>query len=265
MDLYLDGTAEYYGARELPSEDREANVLIVDPNGKSTFLTTPEAKANDNLELLTMEVALRTNGSAEVTGNTVVVGQTAPSYRRGYESASTRKNALEQSWGQVFPGLTVQKVSVSDTSKIEDDVKLDYQLQIPRYAESAPNGLRFSPFGSGRGYTQTFASLAERRFDLVMQNPWATEQTFRYTLPEGYVIGELPAKVTEKTEFGELSLEYALEGKTVVCKSRFAIDVARVKADAYPKFRAFLLRVDQAFSRKLIATKVGGTTASAAP
>jgi tetratricopeptide (TPR) repeat protein len=38
-DLYLDGTAEDHGSRELPGEDRGASVLIVEPEGKSRSTT----------------------------------------------------------------------------------------------------------------------------------------------------------------------------------------------------------------------------------
>src|SRR5512140_364919 len=47
--LFLDGTAEFHSSRELPSADHRANVLIVDmEQGKSTFMVTPEANAEDN-------------------------------------------------------------------------------------------------------------------------------------------------------------------------------------------------------------------------
>jgi hypothetical protein len=38
LDLYLDGTADFHGSRELPSADRVANVLIVEPDGSSRFI-----------------------------------------------------------------------------------------------------------------------------------------------------------------------------------------------------------------------------------
>ena len=44
LDLFLDGTAEFHGATSCPSADRVADVLVVEPDGKSRFLVTPEAK-----------------------------------------------------------------------------------------------------------------------------------------------------------------------------------------------------------------------------
>ena len=42
-----------------------------------------------------------------------------------------------------------------------------------------------------------------------------------------------------------------------------AFTVARVKAADYPAFRAFLVRVDQAFSRRLFSPGAGKQTAHA--
>ncbi|WNG24156.1 DUF3857 domain-containing protein [Cystobacter fuscus] len=249
--LYLDGTAEFHSARELPSADRVANVLVVEPGGKASFLTTPEAKPDDNATRLAMDVTLRPDGSAEVGGATTVGGQMAPEYRRAYSSVSSRKSTFERAWAQSFPGLTVRDVKLNDTTRLDDDVKVDFRMAIPRFAEAIPGQLRFLPFGTGRAYTQTYASLAERRFDLMMSGPWVNRFTFRYTLPAGYSVAELPPTLQEETPFGRVRLTYKQEGQQLVCDGEVALTSARVKADDYAAFRAFLGRVDQGFSRKV--------------
>ncbi|QSQ20011.1 DUF3857 domain-containing protein [Pyxidicoccus parkwayensis] len=263
-DLYLDGTAEFHGAKELPSADRVANVLVVDPNGKSTFLTTPEAKAEENATRLTLDVALSANGAAQVTGASTVAGESAPDYRRAYRPEATRKSTFERAWAQSFPGLTVQEVKLSDTTKLDDDVALDFKMNIPRYAEVLPNGMRFLPFGTGRTYQQAYASLAERRFDLVMQGPWLNSFTLRYALPSGWSVTELPQAVDETTKFGYVKLHYRVDGGKLVAEGEMALTAARVKADDYAEFREFLGRVDRAFGRRVLIQGPGSRTASAA-
>ncbi|WP_163996331.1 DUF3857 domain-containing protein [Pyxidicoccus caerfyrddinensis] len=264
-DLYLDGTAEFHGAKELPSADRVANVLVVDPDGKSTFLTTPEAKAEDNATRLTLDVALSTNGAAQITGASTVAGESAPDYRRAYRPEATRKSTFERAWAQSFPGLTVQEVKLSDTTRLDDDVALDFKMNIPRYAEVLSNGMRFLPFGTGRTYQQAYASLAERRFDLVMQGPWLNSFTLSYTLPAGWTVAELPQAVEENTKFGYVKLTYRVDGGKLVADGEMALTAARVKADDYAEFREFLGRVDRAFGRRVLVQGPGSRTASAAP
>ncbi|HEX8705685.1 MAG TPA: DUF3857 domain-containing protein, partial [Myxococcaceae bacterium] len=170
--MFLDGTAESHGPRELPSADRRANVVIVEPDGHSYFQTTPEATAEENATTLTMNVALKPDGSAVVKGDSTVSGQQAPEYRRAYRAEDTRKKTFERAWAQSFPGLTVHQVGINDTSKLSDNVTMDFHMSIPRYSEVLPGGLlRFLPFGTGRTYQQAYATMPDRRYDLQMQGP----------------------------------------------------------------------------------------------
>jgi hypothetical protein len=263
FQLYLDGTAAFYGASELPTADRVANVLVVNPDGPSQFGTTPEAKAEDNATELRMDVTLGADGSAQANGTTLVKGVHAPDYRRSYQSAASRKATFEQGWAQTFPGLRVTRIDLNDVSRIEEPVQLGFGMEIPRYSEVLPQGLRFHPFGSARGYAQTFAPLVERRYDLVMDSPWATRFAFTYALPPGYSASSLPQDVEETSPFGHLNIKLRVEDGKLKAEGELALTVARVSAKDYPQFRAFLGRVDQAFARKVMVTRVpGNRTAS---
>jgi tetratricopeptide (TPR) repeat protein len=252
-DWFMDGTAEFYGPRELPSADRRATVLIVEPDGTSTFRITPEAKGEENLTRLTMEVTLKADGSAEVKGDSTVAGQQASEYRRAYRTVATRKSTFERAWAQSFPGLTVNEVKLNDTTVLDNDVDLDFQMTIPRYSEVLPGGvLRFLPFGTGRTYQQAYATLVERRFDLVMQGPWMNKFTLIYTLPSGYTVAEVPPPLQEKHSWGHVSLTYRMEGGKLIADGEVLMSSPRIKADDYTAFRTFLGRVDQSFGRKVV-------------
>jgi hypothetical protein len=252
LDWYLDGTAEFHGATEIPISDRRASILVVEPDGKSRFTVTPEARPEDNVTDVQLDLALRPGGAAEVKGESRVRGSAAPEYRRSYQSAATRRTTLEQGWAQTFPGLSVDKVSISDPGKLDQDVALDYELSIPRYAEVGGDTLRFLPFGSRRGYVETYAGLAERRGDLVLDGPSVSRFTFRYRLPSGWSVDALPPDVTSDTGFGKLQLSYALEQGVLICRGELVFSRDRISAREYPAFRAFVAQVDQAFSRKVL-------------
>ncbi|HEY1906630.1 MAG TPA: DUF3857 domain-containing protein [Myxococcaceae bacterium] len=252
LDWYLDGTAEFHGATELPISDRRASVLVVEPDGKSRFTVTPEARPEDNVTDVQLDLALRPGGAAEVKGESRVRGTAAPEYRRSYQSAATRRTTFEQGWAQTFPGLSVDKVSISDPNRLDQDVALDYELSIPRYAEVGGDTLRFLPFGSRRGYVETYAGLAERRGDLVLDGPSVSRFTFRYRLPPGWSVDGLPPDVTTDNGFGKLKLAYTLEQDVLVCRGELVFTRDRISASEYPAFRAFVAQVDQAFSRKVL-------------
>jgi cellulose synthase operon protein C len=265
FDLYLDGTAEFHGASELPSADRVANVLVVEPEGGSRFLTTPEARAEDNLTELNLQVALQPDGSAGLSGGSRAAGQSAPQYRRAYQSPATRKSTLERAWAQTFPGLTVKEVKLSDPTRLDQAVAVDFQMQVPRYAEASPGALRFLAFGSPRSYVQSYAPLVERRYDLVMSTPWTNRFTLRYQLPAGYRIDQVPPAYEETTPFGRVRLVQRVEAGQLVADGELALTTARVKAEDYAAFRAFLGRIDQAFGRKATAVREASTAARPSP
>jgi hypothetical protein len=261
LDLFLDGTAEFHGTKDLPSADRVADVLVVEPQGGSRFLVTPEAKPEDNVSTLDFTVKLAADGSADVKAETGVWGQGAPEYRRSFQSAGARKATLEQQWAQSFPGLTVSTLTVSDTTKLEEPMKLQFQMHAPRYAEVLPMGLRFFPLGAGRAFTQVLAPLTERKSDAVFPGVWANRFTVRYEPPPGYVAQGLPEDFDETTEFGHAQLQVRVENGKPIVTGEMVMAKARIKAAEYPRFRAWLLRVDQAFSRKLTVTTTGSQSA----
>ncbi len=224
-DLFLDGTAEFHGSRELPIADRLAHVLIIDPAGKSSFRTTPEASSDDNRLRFALQVALRANGDGRVQGESKASGTIAPEFRRSYQTTATRKSTIERRWSQTFPGSTVAEVSVSDPGDVDRDLTWRYQLDVPHYAEAlAPAALRFLPFsGLGGSYLQTYAQLAERRFDLILTRPWVNEISVRFTLPTGYLLPDMPPNIDEETKFGHLRISYQWAEGTLSCHAEVAL------------------------------------------
>jgi transglutaminase-like putative cysteine protease/Flp pilus assembly protein TadD len=264
LDLFLDGTAEYHGLKELPSADRLANVLVVEPEGGSRYLVVPPAPAEDNATALEVEASLRPDGSAQLKGATRVVGQEAPQFRRGYQAQATQRPQFEQAWAASFPGARVESLQLSGLQDLGGGVGADFTLAVPRFAEVLEGGLRFFPLGTGRAFVQAFAPLAERRHDLLLSDPFLNRLTFRVQLPPGYRVEELPPAFRDEGPFGRAGLAVAPDGEGgLQVTAELALTTARVRAADYPAFRAWLQRVDQAFNRRLTARRVAGQMARA--
>jgi hypothetical protein len=252
LDWYLDGTAEFHGATELPGADREASILVIEPDGPSRFTTTPAAVAEGNVTDLTLDLALKVAGGADGKAEARMSGTAAPAYRRSYQTVSTRKATLERVWSQTFPGLSVEQVTADGLSQLDRDVTLGFQLRVPRYAEVSPQGLRFLPFLSTRKYLQALAPLAERNRDLVLDEPSVSRFRFRYQLPHGYVAEDIPVASTTHTPFGHARFECRTEGEALECTGEVALTTDRVSVADYAAFRAFLAQIDQAFAQKIL-------------
>ena len=262
LDQFLDGTAEFHGSRELPSGDRVANVLVVEPEAPSRFFTTLEARPEDNTTTVTMDVTLHPDGSANARGTLLAVGQGAPEVRRTYETVATRQATFEQQWAQSYPGVKASEVTVSDPKALEAPATLGFAMTVPRYAEAQPGTLRFYPFGASRTFTQAMAPLAERHFDAVFSEVFENRLTHTYALPPGFGIAELPPEVVESSPFGTLRITTRRLGEKLVVEGLMTLAVARISAKDYPAFRAWLMRVDQAYARKLVVEKADKNTAA---
>jgi transglutaminase-like putative cysteine protease len=250
-DLWLDGTAAYSGSRDLPGEDRGATVLVVNPGAAPRFGRIPEAKPEDNRTTSAFDVTLTPDGAARVRGESVVTGTHAPEYRRAYEAEREQRATFEEAWGRTFPGLKVETVSLSDLSRLEDDVSMRFALSVSRYAIKDGPALAFDPFGTAHGYVESYAPLSRRRFDLVIADPWENLFTYRYELPSGFAVVELPPAATLESPFGSFTIRYQEEAGRVTATGRIAFQVGRVSASEYPAFRAFLEKLDAAMARRV--------------
>lgn len=257
LDLWLDGTAEWSGTRELPEADRGAEVLVVRPEGKSTFLTIPEATADLSGSTVVQTVELKGDGSAKVMGATSVRGLPAPGYRRAYASPNGRKASFEQAMARSYPGITVNRLDVSDVTRIEEDVRLEYGLSVPAYAERRGDGLlAFTPFGEGQSHVEAFAPVSTRRHDLLLRHVWRNEFRHVIELPEGWTARSLPPSASVESPFGVATVQVEEEPGRLIFTGALSLSQPRIRPADYPAFRAFLGEVDGLLRRKALVGAV---------
>jgi len=259
LDLYLDGTAEWSGSRELPEADRGAEILIVEPEGGSEFRVTPEAPPELSTTLTSYRVEVDLDGSAALVGTSQVSGLAAAGYRQSYAAASGRASSFERSWARSFPGVKVAGFDISDPRKLEEDVQLSYELVVPGYADvTLDGGLSFSPTRSASELAENFAALSSRRFDLVLRYPWTTSFRYQVELPSGYALTSLPASEVQESPFGSAKVHFTVEGSTLWIEGEVVVSRARVTPEDYPAFRSFLRQVDALLARKVVAGPASG-------
>jgi hypothetical protein len=219
--------------------------------------------AEENQTTLALNITLNADGSAKIKGKNLITGQSAPEYRRTYQTVATRKATFEQSWANSFPGLTVDSIDLSDLTKFDQDVNVNYALSVPRFAEVLDRGLRFYPFGTGRAFAQAFASLTDRKYDLLLPNAFVNKMEYTYELPGGVGELQLPDDVVEDSAFGRARISLKKVDGKVVSTGEIAFTTPRIKATDYPAFRAWLVKVDQAFNRKVTVTGLGSSSTTA--
>jgi hypothetical protein len=258
LDRYLDGTAEFAGLSELPTQDQGVTVLRVGPRGG--FLTeTPVLPSGESRVDRRWRVTLEPSGDAQVDESLIIRGQAAPGWRQHYQTPGERAERYGRVWTGRFPGARLASVEMPDIGDRNVPVTVKASAQVPRFGRaSASGGLDLPVTGRDADFVRTYARLSARRQDLVLAYPWRHDEELAYQLPSGWrMAGAAPPVRTVESRFGRFRLEVEVDGGAVRVKSSLDVTRARIAPADYAGFRAFLSEVDEALDQRL--TVVGRT------
>jgi Tfp pilus assembly protein PilF/transglutaminase-like putative cysteine protease len=265
LDLWLDGTADHSGTGDVPSADRGATVLVIEPVGPPSFGRLPLARPEENRSETTMAFRLAADGSAAVEGTYTQAGARAPALRRAYQSEADRKPSLERSLGQLFPGLRVEQVSFEDLTRLEEPVRQRYLASIPRFARVEGGTLTFNPFGESPSMSNGWATLSARRHPLQLEDPTTSRAVYRVVLPPGSAGAELPSPVQSDGPHLAWALRYLAEAGLVTVEFTMTWKSASVPVADYPAFRDQLIALDRAVARRVSVRLAPGAAAGGTP
>ena len=245
LDLYLDGTAEFAGMAELPSQDQGTMVLRVWPGG-SQLVHTPVLPSATNRALRSWQAKLSADGSATVDEAVTVIGQAAPEWRQHYQTAGERQEKYGKVWNARFPGAVVSALQVHGAEDPNQPVRVVATISVPALAETQAGGLLLPVSSRPPEYLRSYARLSSRRTDLLLAYPWQHEETLTFALPEGISVARLPAPTALSTSFGQFDFQAQLtpDNRSVVVTTRLDIKQHRFTPAAYPEFRKFLGSVE---------------------
>jgi hypothetical protein len=244
-DLWLDGTAEYSGSRELPLQDQGAMALTVALDGTAALRRIPAAAADDNYTRRTVSAELHSDGELQFTGSAYTRGEDAPGLRREYEIPERQRDTFRAGLAEVLPAVQVEDVDVEGAHNLEDDVTVNFRGTLDSFA--GKKSIALAPTWLPRRYVQTLASLERRSEPLVLAAPWTTEEELHFTLPKGARVVSLPDEEKIAGEFGEAQLTYDLKGRDLRVKTHVQFRVTRIQPQEYPQFRDFCAQVERAF------------------
>jgi tetratricopeptide (TPR) repeat protein/transglutaminase-like putative cysteine protease len=250
-DLFLDGTAEFSGTRELPGQDQGVPVLII-LDGDGRFMRTKVLPARENRVTRRLTVRLAPDGGARLEENVTVAGQAAQEWRSHYQSPGQRRERYEKAMNAAFPGARVLSVAMPHLADLERSVEVQGVATAPTVARSEAGGRVVRAGGRESELSRAYARLSERRWDLILGYPWEQDEEVVYELPAGWTAPELPPRRELTAPFGRFQLTAAREGSTVRVRFQLRIDRYRFARADYPAFRRFLVEVDAALNQGIV-------------
>jgi tetratricopeptide (TPR) repeat protein/transglutaminase-like putative cysteine protease len=254
LDLYLDGTAEFAGISELPSQDQGVMVLRVGW-GKTTLARTPVLPASANRALRVWKVALAADGSARVDETVNVKGQAAQEWRAHYQTPGERRERYAKVWNSRHTGAQLESVDMAGVEDRNQPVVVWARAMVPHLAQPNQRGEFHLPSSSREtDLTQTYARLGARRWPLVLGFPWQHEEELEYRLPDGFRLLRAPTARKLKCAFGtfDLQVEVSSDGRAIKVRSSLSVERDRIAASEYGEFRAFVRDVDNLLGEPIV-------------
>ncbi len=257
-DLFLDGTAEWSGASELPANDQGATVLVVEDGTGAKLRQIPFSKPEDNLESVVANVELHADGSALISQTVRIAGHSAAGVRSGLQNEAERRSIIGQALSQRYPGAELRELTVSNVNDINATVELSYVFTAPNWAKPAGEGmLRMPARGHDSALLRNLAPQLKRKFPLVMGVPAMERQTLTVTLPPGWSPSSLPKSGTRDGEHIQARFDVKHEGQTVTMSSEYVQSATVVSPAGYSKLRETLTGIDTMWSQTLELRRTG--------
>ncbi len=238
MDLFLDGTAEFNGTRELTTMDQSAQALIIEDGGKSRWVNMPVDKPEVNTLKQTMTFDL-TGDEPSATIEMVASGTHAVYFRSALEDPDRRDEVMAKNLAATYPGAVLEKATYSDLKKLEQPVTITLKIKGGKIMQGSEDKPFMYPLVATNDLLGAYASKSSRDQDLIIRVPYTKQYEIKYVLPKGSTISKLPQGKTLKSKFGSLNIEYKEVKGALEVKATYSIDTHRVSVDEYEDFRAF--------------------------
>ena len=95
-----------------------------------------------------------------------------------------------------------------------------------------------------------------RQLPLDLGTPFHVKCNYRVALPAGMRIERVPDKISAKSEFGELSIEYSMAGDVLLATEILSFSKGQISPEKYPEFRDFVNASIRAERQRLRVVKI---------
>ncbi len=249
MDLFLDGTAENTGMRELPWMDRGATGLRITPDG-GRLVTLPETSPDETFETSQAKLVINAQGSLDLHWSGRVEGARAHDWRVRFGAEGTRKGRLEDELAATFTGLRIDTVTGGGLDDRTRGPALEFHGVSGRFVGRTDKSFAV-PVAPSPFLEASFAAPETRTSTLWFSRPVAHHNRWQIELPAGAVTDEVPGDVHLKTAFAQFDRTLVRTGSNVTVSTYLAFTASHIEPSEYAAFREFCRRVDRASAERL--------------
>lgn len=146
-------------------------------------------------------------------------GYPAQHIRQQKADGSSNAEILQQTLFDGYPQITIEDVELENADDLGEPIEISGRFEIPNYATSFTDGLKFRPMIVGYRSENPFDDTS-RMFPITLDSPEKLDVSYSITLPSGYSVEEgrqdellsfLGAEFTEQYDMQRGRLNYGYE------------------------------------------------------
>ena len=239
--LFFDPTDEITPFGQIRGELQANYALLVAPDGGELTALPQQPSAMNSIER-TGKLTLDDKGTLTGEIKEVRLGQRAWSERwtlRTVTKDSDRIKPIETLLSHSLSQFQITRASVLNVTANDKPFGFNYSFQSPDYAKNAGGLLLVRPRVLGSKSYGFLETKEPRRFPIEFEGPGRDTDNFEITIPEGYVVDDVPPPVDADYGFASYHSKTEVKGNVIDYQRTFEVKELSVPVSRAEELRKF--------------------------
>jgi len=254
--LWIDPTSEFDPLGQVPEMDQGVFALISYPD-RGDLQRIPQAPPDQNGFEFAASVRLQPDGAGSADVEARYLGVSNSDRHMFYRGRSQNEilKKFEERVAAYVNQAEFRQASISGIDDSRQQVIEKFSFAGNFSIASAGDSWFLQPlFLSGIAIPEVGAR--PRQLPLDLGTPFHVKCDYRVALPAGMRIESVPDKISAKSEFGELLIEYSMTGDILLATETLSFSKGRISPEKYPEFRDFVNASIRAQRQRLRVLKI---------
>jgi hypothetical protein len=239
--LFFDPTNDLIPFGQLPGYLQANYGLLVTPDG-GELIELPQQPSNMNSIERTATLTLDATGTLKGDVKEVRLGERAASERwrlRTVTKDSDRIKPIEELLGSSLGSFQITHASLINQDRTSQFFGFNYSFESPNYAKNAGDLLLVRPRVIGNKALGFLETKDPRLFPIEFEEPTRDTDTFKITIPAGYVVDDVPPAVDADYGFASYHSKTVVTGNVVDYTRTFEVKELSVPVSKAEELRKF--------------------------
>lgn len=246
--IWLECTADYLVAGELPDDREGCEVLAVKESG-GEIISTPLSRSEDNLSESRINARLTTGGALVLSGEIHARGKQAQDLRVGlvYRKPDEQKDLLRNRvLGRNVPQLALENYTIGHlTEDYHLPLAIEFSGTVTNFAPASARRLFLNPNILNQVSRASAPGAEERKFPVYYRYAYMDVDSVEIELPAGFSIESAPPPQDIEAPFGLYQTKYSLEGRRLRYRRVFRLEQKLIPPGEYEAYRDFLREISK--------------------